>query len=45
MDQVVGSVLTPAAQNRVFSVRGKGGRTGEVEKDFTEQGAPAEWAG
>ena len=24
MGQVVGSVLTPAAQNRVFSVRGKG---------------------
>ena len=37
MDQVVGSLLTPAAQNRVFSVRGKGGGTGGVEKDFTEE--------
>lgn len=44
MEQVVGSVLMPAAQNRVFSVRGKGGSSGEVEKDFTEGDAPAEWA-
>lgn len=39
MDQLVGSVLTPTAQDRVFSVRGRSDRTGEVEEGFTEEAA------